>query len=70
MKIPVEGNPGLYRDSETGAIVNDSDVEYNNYLKTKELKLKEKREIENIKNEMNEMKDMMKLILSKLDANS
>lgn len=70
MKIPVEGNPGLYRDSETGAILNCSDIEYNNYMKTKEVKLKEKQEIQNIKSEVSEIKDMMKIILSKLDSNS
>lgn len=70
MKIPVEGHPGLYRDSETGAILNTSDIEFNSYQKTKEFKLKEKQEIENLKSDVNEIKDMMKLILSKLDSNS
>lgn len=67
MKIPVEGNPNLYRDSESGAIINCSDTEFNSYLKSRELKLKEKQEIDSLKNEVNEIKDMMKLILQKLD---
>lgn len=70
MKIPVEGHSDLCRDSETGAIINTSDIEFNSYQKTKEMKLKEKQEIENLKNDVNEIKDMMKLILSKLDSNS
>jgi len=70
MKVPVEGHSGFYRDSSSGAILNCNDSEYNNYIKTKELKIKERQEIENIKNDVSEMKDMMKLILSKLDSNS
>ena len=70
MKIPVEGQPGLFRDSETVAIINDSNMEFDSYQRTKELKLKEKREFDNLKNEVTEIKDMMKLILSKLDSNS
>jgi hypothetical protein len=70
MKIPVEGQPGLYRDSESGAIVNISDIEFDSYQRTKELKLKEKNEIDILKNDVSEIKDMMKLILSKLEPNS
>lgn len=70
MKVPVEGHSGLYRDSDSGAILNCNDAEYFNYMKTKELRLKEKMEIQNIKNDVHELKDMMKLILSKLDSNS
>lgn len=35
MKIQVEGNPHLYRDLETGAIINCSDIEFNSYLQNK-----------------------------------
>ena len=68
MKIPVEGNPTLYRDSESGAIINCSDSEYNSYLRSKEMKLKERTEIDNIKNDVNEMKEMMRMILQKLET--
>ena len=80
MKIQVEGNPHLYRDSETGAIINCSDIELNSYLESKKRKIKEieeigklkdqVNEIDKIKNDVSELKDMMKLILSKLDSNS
>ena len=40
MKGPVEGNPGLYRDSKSGAILNCSDTEFQKYLELKELKSK------------------------------
>lgn len=80
MKIPVEGNPSLYRDIESGAILNCSDIEYINYQENKKRKLKELdemnklksriNEIEELKSDINEVKAMMKLIISKLDSNS
>lgn len=80
MKVQVEGNPNLYRDLETGAIINCSDIEFNSYLQSKKRKIQEIEEIstlktqvseiDNLKNEINEIKDMMKLILSKLDSES
>lgn len=80
MKIPVEGNSSLYRDSQSGAILNCSDNEYNSYIESKKRKLAEVQEIkylknkiteiDDIKNDVNEIKDMMKLIISKLDSNS
>lgn len=70
MKIPVEGNPGLFRDSESGAIINCSDSEFDSYLQAKKRKIMEKQEFENLKNEVSELKDMMRLIISKLDTNS
>lgn len=68
MKVPVEGNPGLFRDSETGAIINCSDREFEEYINAKNKKLIENTEFDNLKHEVKELKDMMKLIISKLDA--
>lgn len=70
MKIPVEGQPGLYRDSETGAIINSSSGEFSSYEQSKKIKLKEREEIENIKNDLSELKDMMKEIVTKLTTQS
>lgn len=70
MKIPVEGQPGLYRDSETGAIINSSGGEFSSYEQSKKIKLKEREEIENIKNDLSELKDMMKQIVTKLTTQS
>lgn len=75
-KIPVEGNPGLYRDKFSGAILNCSDMDFSRYLQLKEQKLVETNEMKKIKNQVSEiddikeeiaeLKEMMKLILSKL----
>jgi len=78
--LPVEGNPGLYRDIHSRAIIDCSDTNFDNYLQLKKRKILEVNEmnklkdednkIQTIKNEVTELKDMMKLILSKLDINS
>ena len=51
--IPVEGHKHLYRE-ESGAIVNTDTNGYANYMKAKNKKLTEKREIEDLRNEIEE----------------
>jgi|TARA_B100001248_G_scaffold127250_1_gene95376 hypothetical protein len=66
-KVKVKDSNSLYRDEESGAILNCNDTAYNNYLKMKENKMKEVSEMDKLKDDVDELKDMMKLILSKLD---
>jgi hypothetical protein len=66
-KIKVKDSGSLYRDEESGAILNCSDSEYDNYLKLNKKKLKEANEMNKLKDDVDELKSMMKLILSKLD---
>ena len=66
-KIKVKDSNSLYRDEESGAILNCNDAAYNNYLKMKQNKLNEVSEMDKLKDDVDELKDMMKLILSKLD---
>ena len=66
-KIKVKDSNSLYRDEESGAILNCNDTAYDNYLKMKENKMKEVNEMDKLKDDVDELKDMMKLILSKLD---
>ena len=66
-KIKVKDSGSLYRDEDSGAILNCSDSEYDRYLKLKQQKLRESNEMDKLKNDVDELKDMMKLILSKLD---
>ena len=61
-KVKVKDSNSLYRDEESGAILNCNDTAYNNYLKMKEVS-----EMDKLKDDVDELKDMMKLILSKLD---
>ena len=67
MKLKVKDSGSLYRDEESGAIINCSNSEYDEYLKLKEQKMKEVSEMDKLKDDVDELKDMMKLILSKLD---
>ena len=67
MKIKVKDSGSLYRDEESGAILNCSNSEYDSYLKLKKKKIEEGNEMDKLKNDVDELKDMMKLILSKLD---
>ena len=67
MKIKVKDSGSLYRDEESGAILNCSNSEYDSYLKLKVQKMNEVSEMDKLKNDVDELKGMMKLILSKLD---
>ena len=62
----VEGHPGLIRDLESNAIVNNDTTAYQNYIKLREQKLKEQQRIENLENEVGEIKNLLNKILDKL----
>ena len=66
-KVKVKQSPSLYRDEESGAILNFNESAYDSYLQLKEKKLKEAAEMDKLKDDVDELKDMMKLILNKLD---
>ena len=57
-KIPVEGNPGLYRDKFSRAIVNCSDMDFTRYLQLKEQKIVEVNEMKKMKNQVSEIGDI------------
>jgi hypothetical protein len=61
--IPVKGHPDLYRDENTGAILNCDDTSYQNYIQNKNLKqaqkLVEKNEIEQLKKDVTEIKSLL-----------
>ena len=65
-KIKVQDSASLYRDANSGAILNCSYIEYDNYLRMKNQKLTEKQELDKLKDEMNEIKSMLNVVLSKL----
>lgn len=61
--IPVEGYRGLYRDENSGAIVNYNQEELYDYLKSKEIYKNQSNDLMEIKNEIEELKSMIKLII-------
>ena len=59
--IKVEGHPHLYRDPNTGAIINNDDQGYAQYVKSLESRKKQKDEIEKLRNELDEIKSLLKI---------
>lgn len=65
-KIMVDGHPGLYRDLESGAIINDNLYDYESYMKSyqnRKDKFDKINQIENdlstLKSEMSEIKNLL-----------
>jgi septal ring factor EnvC (AmiA/AmiB activator) len=66
--MKVDGHPGLYRDKETGAIVNKDDSAYNEFKTSRQLRKQKEQnmndEINSIKNEISEIKSLLKEFLN------
>ena len=62
--IPVEGEKNLYRDENSGAIVNCDTLGYSQYLKMKGEKKKQREEIEQIKKDIDEIKFLLKELVN------
>ena len=62
--IPVEGHKHLYRE-ESGAIVNTDTNGYANYMKAKNTKLTEKRELNDLRKELDELKNQLRQLLDR-----
>jgi hypothetical protein len=60
--IRVEGQKNLYRDN-SGAIVNTDTEQYNQYVKLRERRKFDKKEITDIKQEIEELKLLLKEVL-------
>tara|TARA_B100001059_G_scaffold80910_2_gene78835 strand:+ start:10699 stop:10896 length:198 start_codon:yes stop_codon:yes gene_type:complete len=56
--IPVEGHKNLFRN-ESGAIVNCDITEYNQYIKMKRDRQKQKEEIAELKKDVHEIKNLL-----------
>ena len=61
--IPIEGHKDLYRDENSGAIINNNASEYNSYMKLKKQKQNEKNELDSLRSELNEIKTLLKEFL-------
>ena len=62
--IPVEGHKHLYRD-QSGAILNTDTNGYANYMRAKNKKLRERREIEDLRNEIDDLKNQLRQLLDR-----
>ncbi|UTS52176.1 hypothetical protein [Synechococcus phage BUCT-ZZ01] len=71
-KLKVEGHEGLFRDPNTGVIVNENNLEFRTFQERREAfrrnrqKLEtQEEEITNLKSEISEIKQMLLMLLDK-----
>ena len=63
--IPVEGHKNLFRDEDSGAIVNHDNQGYRQYLQLKNKKLTEEEEIKRLRSDIDEIKSLLHEVLNK-----
>jgi hypothetical protein len=54
--IPVKDGKGLFRDEETGAILNKNDIEYSTYIENRKKLLSDKERIDNLENQLTDVR--------------
>ena len=71
---PVEGKSGLYRDTDSTAIVNRDKKAYLDYMKRKKVMENKnndldqmKEDLDNVKGEIGEIKDLLSTLVQKLN---
>ena len=63
--IRVEGHKNLYRDENSGAIINTDSHGYSQYKKSKNIRLTQKEEIDSMKKDIEEIKNLLRMIVEK-----
>ena len=64
--IPVEGHKNLFRDENTGAIVNCDNTGFTDYMSQRRKQLDERAELDIMKNDINEIKSLLKELKSSI----
>lgn len=62
--IPVKGHPNLYRDEQTGAIINCDNYAYNQYVNSLNNRSSQKRELDQMKQDIDEIKSLLREIIN------
>jgi len=57
--IPIEGHNNLFRDESSGAIVNSDTIEYNQYIRMKKERQRQKDEIAELKSDVQQIKNLL-----------
>ena len=68
MKQPVEGHPNLYKDSESGVIVNRETTEITRYRLARDqarMNQQNSLDLQELRDEMDEIKSLLKQMLNK-----
>ncbi len=66
--IPVEGHKNLFRDRDSGAIINHDYNGYQNYLNDKKRDNIKKEELDAMKKELKELKSLLNDLASKITS--
>ena len=64
--IPVQGHKNLFRDENTGAIINMDTTGYSTYMSDKRRNSDKKAELDEMKSEIETLKTMLKELASKI----
>lgn len=64
MMIPVKGHPNLYRDENSGAIVNCDNQAYNQYINSVKNRKNQQLQIENLQKDLDEIRQLLKELLN------
>ena len=62
--LRVEGHTNLYRDEDSGAIINHDTQGYSEYIKMRDLKRSQKEEIDKLKDDITEIKTLLKELVN------
>jgi hypothetical protein len=68
MKSPIEGHPNLFKDTDTGVIVNRSSSERDRYKIAKQQSRKSlntEQELSSLRDEIDEIKSLLKQLINK-----
>jgi len=57
--IPIEGHNNLFRDESSGAIVNSDTIEYNQYIRMKNERQRQKDESAELKSDVQQIKNLL-----------
>ena len=63
--LRVEGHTNLYRDEDSGAIINHDNQGYRQYLQLRNKKLTEEEEIKRLRSDIDEIKSLLYEVLNK-----
>ena len=66
--IPVEGHKNLFRDENSGAIINRDKNAYNDYMYQKRRNTYKQVELDEMKKEIEELKTMLNTLASKITS--
>jgi len=63
--IPVQGHKHLYRDENSGAIVNNDSQSYLQYIAMRDKRKNEENELKRLRSDIDEIKFLLKEVLNK-----